>query len=86
MSLEKFEDTKGVFGIRKSKNGMAKKKEDKRTNDKQNITQKTEDREIRIPLKTDVNSGASEWLTVPAPHVTLVVKYTTILMLKQFIV
>ena len=33
-----------------------------------------------------LNSGASEGLTVPAPHVKLVVKYTTISIVKQFIV
>jgi fructose-1,6-bisphosphatase len=44
--LEEFEDTKGVIGIRKSKNRQHKgqKKMDKRTNnDLQNITQNTKD-------------------------------------------
>jgi hypothetical protein len=47
---------------------------DKRTNnDTQNITQKTNDRTVRIPLKTGVKSNALEELVVSAPHVTPVV-------------
>ena len=34
--------------------------DNKTNNDLQNITQKTEDRTTRTPLKPDVNSGASE--------------------------
>jgi len=42
-------------------NSMAKKKQDKRTNnDLQNITHKTNDRGTRTPLKTWVNSGVPE--------------------------
>ena len=36
-------------------------------------TQTTKDPTTRISLKTEVNSGAPEGLTVPAPHVTHVV-------------
>jgi hypothetical protein len=56
---EKFEDTKGVIRIRKSKNDRShydKKKKKKRNNDLQQTTQTTEDRiivldtRIRTPL------------------------------------
>jgi intein-encoded DNA endonuclease-like protein len=54
--MEEFEDTKGVFRIRKSKKDRQhndQKKHVKRTsNDLQNIAQKTKDRVTRIPLKT----------------------------------
>ena len=89
ISLEKLEDTIGVTRSHESKNDrqpMSKKKEDKRTNGKQSITQKTKDRKIRIPQQIEVNLCASEGLAVPAPYVTLVVKYTTISILKQFTV
>ena len=52
---KKFEDTKGVIRIRKSKNDRqynGQKKKD--NNDRQNITQKTKDHELRTPLKTAV--------------------------------
>ena len=71
---------------RRTTGTMSKKKEDKRTNGKQSITQKIKDRKIRIPQNIEVNSYTSEGLVVPAPHVTLVVKYTTISILKQFTV
>ena len=67
-SEEKFEDVKWV--IRRSKNDMQyndlkKKLSTKGTNnDLQNITQKTKD---RATLKTDINSGVPERLTLPAP-------------------
>ena len=48
---------------------MAKSK--RTNNDLQNIRQKTKDRTTRTQQKT----GASEGLTVPVPHVTLVNKY-----------
>ena len=51
--MPKFEDTKGVSIIRKSKDRQhnGQKKKDKRTNnDLQNITHKTKDRETRTPL------------------------------------
>jgi len=52
---EKFEDTKGVIRSRKSEmdrqyNGQ-KKKDKKRNNDLQNITQKIKDRATRTALK-----------------------------------
>ena len=52
---EEFEDTKGVFIIRKSTkdrqhNGQ-KKKDNRANNDLQNITQKTKDQATRSPLK-----------------------------------
>ena len=54
--MEEFEDTKGVFRIRKSKKDRQhndQKKHVKRTsNDLQNIAQKTKDRVTRIPQKT----------------------------------
>ena len=52
-----FEDVKGIIGSRKSKKDRqhnAQKKKDKNTNiDLQNFTQKTKDRTIRTPLKTE---------------------------------
>jgi hypothetical protein len=73
---EKFEDTKGIIRICKSKdrqhNGQ-KKKDERTNNDLQNITQKTKDRVTQTPLKHGVNSGAPEGLAVPAPLVTPVV-------------
>ena len=75
--IEEFEDTKGVIRIRKSKKGRqhnGQKKKDKRTNnDLQNIAHKTKDRVTRTPLKTGVNSDATEGLAVPAPLVVPVV-------------
>jgi hypothetical protein len=52
---EEFEDTKGVIRIRKSKknrqhNGQ-KKKDKRKNNDLQNITQKTKDRAIKVITK-----------------------------------
>ena len=58
---KKFDNTKGVIRIRKSKknrqhNGQNKK--DKRTNnDLQNKTQKTKDRATRTPLKIECELG-----------------------------
>ena len=75
--IEELEDTKGVIRIRKSKKGRQhndQKKKDKRTNnDLQNIAHKTKDRVTRTPLKTGVNSDATEGLAVPAPLVVPVV-------------
>jgi hypothetical protein len=45
----------------------------KTNNDPQNITHKTKDRGTRTPLKSRVNSGASEGKAVPAPQVAPVV-------------
>ena len=60
---EKFEDTKGVIISLKSKKDKQyneQKNNDKRTNnDLQNITQKTKDRAIRIPLTTVGVPGCS---------------------------
>ena len=55
---EEFEDTKGVIGIRKSKDRQqnGQKKKDKRTKH----THQIKDRVTRTPLKTGVNSGAPE--------------------------
>ena len=74
---EEFEDTKGVMRFRKSK--------DKQHNDqkkKKKRIYKTLHRKLKIeqhnpppPLKTGVNSGAPEGLSVPAPHATPVVLY-----------
>ena len=69
---EKFEDTKEVIRIRKSKKDRQhndqkekskkykRKKEKITTNDLQNTTQTTNYRATRITLKTGVNSGAPE--------------------------
>jgi hypothetical protein len=54
-NVEEFEDTKGVFRIRKLKDRQhnGQKKKDKRTNyDLQNITQKTKDGATGTPVKT----------------------------------
>ena len=37
--------------------------------DLQNTTQKTKDRSTLTPLKTGVNSSATEGRAIPAPHV-----------------
>ena len=42
-------------------------KETEPNNDLQNTTEKTKDWATRTPLKTGVNSGASEGLAIPAP-------------------
>ena len=47
---------------------MAKRKGT--NNDLPNITQKTKDRAIMIPLKSEVNSGAPEGFAVPVAHLT----------------
>ena len=70
---EELEDTKGASIIRISKknrqhNGQKKKvQKDKQRSTKH--TYKTKDRVTRTPLKTGVNSGAPEGLTVPAPQI-----------------
>ena len=49
---------------------MAKKKENKRTNnDLQNVAHKTKDWVTRTPQNPGVNSGAPEGYAVPAPLV-----------------
>jgi hypothetical protein len=62
---DKFEDTKGIIGICKSKdrqhNGQ-KKKDERTNNDLQNITQKTKDRVTRTPLKTGGELRFSGWV------------------------
>jgi hypothetical protein len=64
MSEEKFEDTKGVFKIRKSKKNRQHNGQKKTVQrDKQRPTKhtyKTKDRVTRTPLKTWVNSCAAE--------------------------
>ena len=62
---EKFEDTKEVISIRKSKkdrqhNDQKNKKEEITNNDLQNTTQTTNYRASGITLSTGVNSGAPE--------------------------
>ena len=60
---EEFEDTKEVIRIRKSKMNKQQndeKKKNIRTNNDLQITHTTTDRATRTPLKTGVNSGASE--------------------------
>ena len=54
----KFEDTKGLFKIRKSKDRQSNGQKKKGQNDVQNTTQ--EDRAKRFTLKPGVNSGAPE--------------------------
>ena len=46
---------------------------EKQNNDLQNITQKTNDRTTRTPLKTGVNSCAPEGLAVHSPNMAPVV-------------
>jgi len=61
-----FEDTKRVirrYTLKDRKYNGKKKEHKRRNNDRQNINL----------LKSGVNSGASERLSVPAPHVTPVV-------------
>ena len=76
-----FEDVKWVIGSRKSKDRQhnAQKKKDKNTNIYlQNLTQKTKDRTIRTPLKTEselrsagrVGSSCSTCGTCRIPLVT----------------
>jgi hypothetical protein len=80
-SKEKFEDTKRVIRIHKSKkdrqhNGQ-KKKYKRSNNDLQSITHKTKDRVTRTPLKTDGELGctgkvSSSCSTCGTQRVTLV--------------
>ena len=61
MIQEEFEDTKGVIRIRISKKNRhhnGQKKKYKRTNN--DLQYKTKDRVARTPLKTGVNTGATE--------------------------
>ena len=51
---------------------MAKKKDKRTNNDRQNTTQETEDRATRTPIKTRVNSCAPEGEAVSAPLVALI--------------
>ena len=58
----KFENTKGVIRSRKLKDkehNCQKKKGKSKNSDEQSITQKTEDRAIRTPLKTENELGCS---------------------------
>ena len=62
--LKEFEDSKGVIRIRKSKNSQhnGQMEKDKRTNSYlQSTTHKTKD---QSPLKTEVNSGTPEWVSI----------------------
>ena len=61
---EKFEDTKVVirsrYSVEEIQLNYQMKKNKKVNNDLQNTTQKTKDRAIRNPLKTEMNSDAPE--------------------------
>ena len=61
---EKFEDTKVVirsrYSVEEIQLNYQMKKNKKVNNDLQNTTQKTKDRAIRSPLKTEMNSDAPE--------------------------
>ena len=61
---EKFEDTKVVirsrYSVEEIQLNYQMKKKKKVNNDLQNTTQKTKDRAIRSPLKTEMNSDAPE--------------------------
>jgi hypothetical protein len=57
---EEFEDTKGVIRIRISKKKRQHNGQKKKYKTTNNDLHRTKDRVTRTPLKTGVNSGASE--------------------------
>ena len=74
--IEKSEDTKRVIRSRKSKNKQCndqKKKVKGTNNGLQNTTQITIIRATRTPLRSGVNSCATEGIIVPVPHVILII-------------
>ena len=72
--FKEFKDNKGVIRTCKSKNRQYNGQKKKRTNnDLQNTTQKTKDLVTHTPLKTEMNSDATECYAVPARLVTPVV-------------
>jgi len=90
LDSEEIEDTKGVIGMRKSKNKQhnGQKEKDKRNKQRsQNTTQKTKDRVTRTPLKPEGEikcSGgvSSSCFTSDTRRVNLVTKYQFLMVLQ----
>jgi hypothetical protein len=68
---EKFEDTKGIINIRKTKKD--RQYNDPKVQKYKTLHRKTKGRAIRTTLKSGGKLGCSEEYTVHAPHVTPVV-------------